>query len=264
MAEAATDSPPEKGTPEYNEAMTARYEKGLNDQNNTQTFEAPPVEIAAIPEGGHDKFYNKETGEYHWQNHSKELQYRIDQQGKNTKHEPISEETTEVTSSAVNWEELSNKLGETQTLESADYEQLQGIGIPKEVIDSYLQLLATGNEAAQTQAISYAGGPEAMDQLFGWAQQNLTEDEIGNYNNILASPNWRMAIDSLRVASGSNTETTNEVAREPELVEGQSSISSGTGFASTQEMMAAMSDPKYKSDPAFRNQVRMRVGRSNF
>jgi len=46
--------------------------------------------------------------------------------------------------------------------------------------------------------------------------------------------------------------------------EGASAPASGTGFASSAEMISAMSDPKYKSDPAFRNQVRLRVGRSNF
>lgn len=81
----ATSVPPEKGTQEYNEQMAQRFEQGLNDKGNAQTFDSPPPEIAPMPEGGHDKFYNKETGEYHWENHSKELQYRIDQQGKRRK-----------------------------------------------------------------------------------------------------------------------------------------------------------------------------------
>ena len=149
----ATSVPPEKGTQEYNEQMAQRFEQGLNDKGNAQTFDSPPPEIAPMPEGGHDKFYNKETGEYHWENHSKELQYRIDQQGKKAKTESAPEETSETTPSPVNWDELSNKLSETQTLDDADYEKLTGIGIPKEVIDSYLQLLATGNEFSQQQAV---------------------------------------------------------------------------------------------------------------
>ena len=44
---------------------------------------------------------------------------------------------------------------------------------------------------------------------------------------------------------------------------GASAPASGLGFASNAEMIAAMFNPKYKSDPAFRNQVRLRVGRRN-
>jgi len=55
----------------------------------------------------------------------------------------------------------------------------------------------------------------------------------------------------------------NEMAKDI-AKEGASAPASGLGFASSAEMISAMSDPKYKSDPAFRNQVRLRVGRSNF
>ena len=263
MAEAATEAtavPPEKGTPEYNEAMSQRFEKGFDEKDTAQSFEAPPADITPMPEGGHDKFYNKETGAYSWENHSKELQYRLAQKGK---PEGAAEESQE-SSSPVDWDQISEKLSATQNLEETDFQQLQSIGIPREVIDSYIQLLETGNEAAQTKTIEYAGGQESIDQMFGWAQQNLNEEEIGNYNDILASPNWRMAIDSLRVASGLGGPASSPDAQAPQLMEGTSAPASGSGFASSQEMIAAMSDPKYKSDPAFRNQVRLRVGRSNF
>lgn len=259
-AEAAA-VPPEKGTPEYNEAMTQRFEKGFNEGETKQTFEVPPAEITPMPENGHDKFYNKETGQYSWENHSKELQYRLDQ---NPKKDAGAEEAKDASSSAVDWDVISDKLGTSQNLEESDFEKLTGMGIPREVIESYIELLETGNEAAQAKTIEYAGGQESIDQMFGWAQQNLTEDEIGNYNSILASTNWRMAVDSLRVAAGMAGSSTAEDAGAPQLMEGASAPASGTGFASSQEMISAMSDPKYKSDPAFRNQVRLRVGRSNF
>jgi len=261
MAEEAIQQLPEKGTPEYDEAMVKRFDQGLGDGNSEQKFEAPPTEIPPMPENGHEKFYNKETGEYNWQNHSTELQYRIDQQAKEPKVDTPTEEPKD---SDVNWDELSEKLTATRTLETADYEKLQGIGIPKEVIDSYLELLATGSEAATQTAITYAGGQESMEKLFGWAQQNLTEEEIGNYNDILAGTNWRMGIDSLRVAAGMAGESTHQDAGGPQLMEGQNAAPSGSGFTSSAEMIEAMKDPKYKSDPSFRNQVRMRVGRSNF
>ena len=57
------ETAPEKGTPEYNEKMVERFDEGFKPQveANTQSFEEAP-EVAAIPEGGLDKFYNKENG----------------------------------------------------------------------------------------------------------------------------------------------------------------------------------------------------------
>ena len=48
-AAVAVEVPPEKGTPEYNEAMSKRFEKGFDEGENKQTFEAPPAEINPIP-----------------------------------------------------------------------------------------------------------------------------------------------------------------------------------------------------------------------
>ena len=58
-----------EGSPEYNQAMADKF-------NNREVAEVDPVEKLPVepkPEGGHDKFYNAETGQYDWQNHAKEL-----------------------------------------------------------------------------------------------------------------------------------------------------------------------------------------------
>ena len=60
---------------QYNATMAAAY-RGQGNQ------EADPVELpppAAMPEGGVDKFYNKQTGEYNWAAHAREAEYRLGQ-----------------------------------------------------------------------------------------------------------------------------------------------------------------------------------------
>ena len=52
---------PEKGTPEYNEQMAEKYDKGFRNDTNKQTFEEKK-EISPIPETGLEKFYNKDSG----------------------------------------------------------------------------------------------------------------------------------------------------------------------------------------------------------
>lgn len=254
------DTAPQKGTPEYNEMMAQRYDNQGAENPNAQTFEQP-VEIAALPEGGLDKFYNAETGAYDWANHAKELQYRLDQQPQPEQPQPETPETTE---GGLDWDAIGADVNASGTLSDANRQALNASGIPDDVIDQYLDLLNVGQEFSQQRTIEYAGGEESLNAMFDWARNNLSEEEISNHNEILDSPNWRMAIDSLRVASGIDGDAATQALSGPQLVEGEAAGVSGQAFSSKEQMIAAMSDPRYKSDPAFRNQVRLRVGRSNF
>lgn len=256
------DTAPPKGTPEYNEMMAQRYDGQGSENPNDQTFEQP-VEIETMPEGGLDKFYDSETGAYDWANHAKELQYRIDQQGETPPEQP-QQETPETTEGGLDWDAIGADVNEKGVLSDTNRQALNASGIPDDVIDQYLDLLTVGQEFSQQRTIEYAGGEETLNGMFEWATNNLSEEEISNHNQILDSPNWRMAIDSLRVASGIDGDAATQVLSGPQLVEGEAAGVSGQAFSSKEQMIAAMSDPRYKSDPAFRNQVRLRVGRSNF
>tara|TARA_R100000808_G_C2134371_1_gene142912 strand:- start:537 stop:1334 length:798 start_codon:yes stop_codon:yes gene_type:complete len=260
----AEEAAPAKGTPEYNEAMVQKFDQGFgNEGSNQQSFEAPPPEIQPMPEGGSDKFYNAETGAYDWQNHAVELQYKLDQKSPTEAAEAPTEEGT-TQKADFDWDSITQSINETNSITEENFKKLQDFGIPKEVLDGYAELLQTGAEYAQQRTIQYAGGEENLNAIFQWAQTNLNEQEIEQYNGILDSPNWRMAIDSLRVSSGIGVSDAQANSENPSLVEGSPLADQGTGFASKQEMITAMGDPRYKHDPAFRNQVRMKVANSNF
>lgn len=259
MSEA--EAAPEKGTEGYNEQMVTKFEEGFGNEPTDQTFTPPPADIEAMPEGGSDKFYNAETGEYDWKNHSVELQYKIDQ-----KAEPKKEETNETNeaTSPVNWDNITSEIDSTNTISADTYQQLKDYGIPDAILDGYIGLLENNKNYMQSVTAEYAGGQENLDTIFEWASTNLNEEEIANYNSILETPNWRMAIDSLRVSADVGLPPATSASSSPQLVEGQNLSDSGLGFPSKQQMVEAMSDPRYKNDPAFRNQVRLRVGNSNF
>jgi hypothetical protein len=52
--------------------------------------------------------------------------------------------------------------------------------------------------------------------------------------------------------------------RNPTRVEGKSSAGVPNGFRSKDEMVSAMSDPRYQRDPAFRREVAMRMAATKF
>ena len=242
--------------------MGQRCEGAASEDTNAQSFTTEPT---SIPEGGLDKFYNKESGEYEWANHVTELEYRLEQK-QTAATEPSSESPSESTETppTLDWDKIATDFSSNNTLSEEHRKSLNSAGIPDDIINHYLELHTVGQEFSQQRTIEYAGGEENINAMFDWARGNLSEEEVSNYNDILNSPNWRMAIDSLRVSSQVDGAGADPSSRSPSLVEGEMSRVSGAAFPSKQQMIEAMADPRYKSDPAFRNQVRLRVGRSNF
>lgn len=149
-------------------------------------------------------------------------------------------------------------------LSESSYKELEKAGITKKHVEAYLR----GNEALMQQTITeitdMAGGMEGYRSVVQWAADNLPEEEIAAYNEAMNSGNKpliKMAVSGLvsryRASEGS----------EPELVKGRAPAANsgaGAGFASKEEMIAAMSDPRYGKDSAYTRVVERKTGASTF
>ena len=149
-------------------------------------------------------------------------------------------------------------------LSESSYKELEKAGITKKHVEAYLR----GNEALMQQTITeitdMAGGMEGYRSVIQWAADNLPEEEITAYNEAMSSGNKpliKMAVSGLvsryRASEGS----------EPELVKGRAPAANsgaGAGFASKEEMIAAMSDPRYGKDSAYTRVVERKTGASTF
>ena len=147
-------------------------------------------------------------------------------------------------------------------LSESSYKELEKAGIAKKHVEAYLR----GNEALMQQTITeitdMAGGMEGYRSVIQWAADNLPEEEIAAYNEAMNSGNKpliKMAVSGLvsryRASEGS----------EPELVKGRAPAArSGASFASKEEMIAAMSDPRYGKDNAYTREVERKTGASTF
>lgn len=149
-------------------------------------------------------------------------------------------------------------------LSEASYSELEKAGITKKHVEAYLR----GNEALMQQTITeitdMAGGMDSYRSVIQWAADNLPEEDIVAYNEAMNSGNTpliKMAVSGLvsryRAAEGV----------EPELVRGRAPASratSGGGFASKEEMIAAMKDARYGKDSAYTREVERKTGASTF
>jgi|TARA_Y100000015_G_scaffold35828_1_gene36704 hypothetical protein len=146
--------------------------------------------------------------------------------------------------------ELQQKLGtdeegEPQEEESAEeqegYEEEEGEEVEGGLTDEDIEALQ-----------DMAGGEQQYEQMLGWAGENLTEAEIDMYDDVMDSGDPAacfFAVQALMARYGDSTGV------DGELLTGKSPTTVAQGFRSQAELVQAMSDPRYESDPAYRSDV---------
>ena len=105
-----------------------------------------------------------------------------------------------------------------------------------------------------------AGGEEGYQDMMSWASENLQPNEVNTFNRTVDSgdpASVRFAVQGLVARYRS------EVGTEPRLIQGNNAPVSGGKFESAAELTAAMRDPRYDKDPAYRQQVAAKLSRSS-
>ena len=135
-----------------------------------------------------------------------------------------------------------------------------------ELISAYIQMQGQqqqGNDLTDAQASeirALAGGDEAYGQLTQWAANSLDESYITAFDNIVETGDVRMI--QLAV-TGLKAEYEKANGFEGQMLTGKAAQPQVDVFRSQAEVVAAMQDPRYDSDPAYRQDVFNKLGRSN-
>tara|TARA_R100000655_G_scaffold43878_5_gene80471 strand:- start:1529 stop:2281 length:753 start_codon:yes stop_codon:yes gene_type:complete len=113
----------------------------------------------------------------------------------------------------------------------------------------------------QVQSIKQTvGGDEQYDALVGWAGENLDSSSIDAFDSLVESGNAK-AIE-LAVA-GLNAMYEAQNGSDGQMITGKAPSTSGDRFRSQQEVVAAMTDPRYDNDPAYRQEIIEKLDRSD-
>jgi len=153
------------------------------------------------------------------------------------------------------YQELEKKLGSRSGYERAD-EQFEEDSVEEDQAAD-VAVLSQEEEATIMESI---GGKEAFSAVQEWARANLDQAELDAYNREVNSGDYyraRNALQSLQYAYQDN------VGSEPSLIGGKLSGNSADVFRSTQEVMAAMNDPRYLNDTAYTQDVQEKLYRSD-
>lgn len=177
-------------------------------------------------------------------------------------------EDSDTDSEAVNYmTELGSEYDKTGTISDDAIERLSQMD-QKDLIKSYLsyyQKSAASAQQVQLQESAISdikasiGGDDAYTEMITWASNSLPSSEVDQFNQVTATGNpvaIKFAVEAL------NNRYRGDVGYEAPLVSGGRGSSGVKPYRSQAELARDISNPLYKNDPAFRQDVEERLSRS--
>ena len=167
----------------------------------------------------------------------------------------------------IDFQDMNVRWQQSGTLESGDYEQLAEAGFNRDMVDAYLsglQYKATQDTALTVKEVASIkeslGGETEYNRMIEWAAANLSPDEVEGFNQIINT----QPMSAVKMAvTGLHARYSAVEGREPKLIGGRAPKGSNDKFESTAQLVAAMSDPKYSTDPAYQRKIQEKLGRSS-
>ena len=117
---------------------------------------------------------------------------------------------------------------------------------------------ATAEDITQIQ--ESVGGDTEYQNMIQWASQNLSEQEVAMYDAVMDRGD---PLAMFFAAQALNARYQDAVGYDGELLAGTAPKNTTDVFRSQAELVAAMSDPRYDKDPAYRADVADKLERSN-
>jgi len=150
--------------------------------------------------------------------------------------------------------ELQSKLGQPKNEPEAGEEAEQEEQTPQE--EDVLEDDSSGEQLSEEQAnqlFEMVGGEKAYKSMIDWAGQNFTKEEVQMYDSVMGKGDPNAIFFAVQAL---NSKYTDAVGNDGQLLTGQrSAAQQDASFRSQQELVQAMSDPRYDRDPAFRDDV---------
>jgi len=170
------------------------------------------------------------------------------------KPEVTPEQSPVVANASAEWAEK----GE---LSDATFAALEGVGLSKEMVNSYIagQTAIVGN--LQDAAYGPFEGKDGYETAANWAAEKLSEDEIKALDVQLLSNNPAIVKQGAKALAERYAK---DADVEPNTIRGDSNNpATGGSYASSREMMKDMNSAKYRTSQAFRDEVAGKLSRSN-
>ena len=140
----------------------------------------------------------------------------------------------------------------------------------QDLVNAYLEIQANNPQAPQQAAVlseaqvnqvqNQAGGEANYNAVTAWANENLPTNQIDAYDSVVDSGNPA----AIGIAfQGLQSQYNEANGYEGRMLQGKPAGSSGQTYRSQAELVAAMGDPRYDTDPAYRADVIQKLEQSD-
>lgn len=145
------------------------------------------------------------------------------------------------------------RSGVVERLEKAGFKDASGL------LDRFIAGAVAQAQVVQNTVFESVGGEQTYRDMIAWAQSNLSDEDIDNYNEAIKDPKMvRLAVAGLHSqfarAQGDRPSTGS-----PRVAAGQTTFGGGEPITSLQQVARITADPRYDSDPGFRAQQDARI-----
>jgi hypothetical protein len=195
-----------------------------------------------------------------------ELQKKLGERSDEPEEIQVVDEKPETPESVSFLNDASSEYAENGELSKETMSKLADMS-SEELVQAYIESQANQETAAvslsdkQVNSIKErVGGEEQYNTIVNWAGQNLDQESIDGFDSLIETGNVK-AIEMAVAGLKSMYEAQN--GSEGRLITGKSPSTVGDTFKSQAEVVAAMSDPRYDRDPAYRNNIIEKLDRSD-
>ena len=159
----------------------------------------------------------------------------------------------------VEFNKFAEEFSQKGELSTDSFSELEKMGYPKEMVETYIKGMQASEAADSNAVMQVAGGEDGYKELTDWARDNMEARELELYNQMVGTgtDNAKMAVEWLM----SKREVAGGI--EPNLLSGRATGAPKQEYRSTAEVVADMKDPRYATDPAFRQDVENKLARSS-
>lgn len=235
-------------------AMQEEAKQSKDQQVSEQTPERPEW----LPE----KFKSAEDMANAYQELEKKQSTKQEEEKSNENtEEPKAEDpkiSSQDTDAAI--QKASESFNQNGKLGDKDYINLEKVGISREMVDTYIKGQEAIADGITLEIHNSVGGGDNYEAMSNWASENLPESEIKAYDNLVENA----SVDEAKIAvQGLYARFIQSGGKPPNLTQGNVTGSSVKPFNSAAQVTAAMSDPRYANDPAYRATIERRLAVSN-
>ena len=111
-----------------------------------------------------------------------------------------------------------------------------------------------------TQLQGVVGGEEQYNQMIGWAAEALSEPEQAMFDSVMDRGDPVSCFFAIQALAARYNDA---IGYDGQMLQGYAPSNEADVFRSQAEVVRAMNDPRYEDDPAYRQDVFMKLERSN-